>query len=175
MAEEIITGLDIGSNSIRIVVGQFSDSGGSEEGMVQIVGVAEEKSSGINKGMITSIEDAVVSISKCLEKAERMTGAPLEHAWVGISGNHIICQESKGVVAISKPNGEIREDDVERAIEAAKAVAAPPNYEILHVIPKTFSVDNQEGVKDPIGMTGVRLEVNTIIILVWSGLVIFIN
>lgn len=164
MADEIITGLDIGSSAVRIVVGQISGNERSDGINVQIVGAAEEPSVGINKGMITSIEDAVNSISKCLEKAERMTGAPLEHAWVGISGNHIISQESKGVVAVSKPNGEIREDDIERALEAAKAVASPPNYEILHVIPKSFSVDSQGGIKDPVGMTGVRLEASALIV-----------
>lgn len=164
MADEIITGLDIGSSAIRIVVGQISDNSNSDHTNVQVIGAAEEPSVGISKGMITSIEDAVNSISKCLEKAERMTGAPIEHAWVGISGNHIISQESKGVVAVSKPNGEIQEDDIERALEAAKAVASPPNYEILHVIPKSFSVDSQEGIKDPVGMTGVRLEASALIV-----------
>lgn len=164
MPEEIIAGLDIGSTAVRLVVGQVSRTGNAEESKISVIGVAEEPSLGISKGIITSIEDAVNSIAKCLEKAERMTGIPLEHAWVGISGNHIICQESKGVVAVSKPNGEIREDDINRALEAAKAVASPPNYEILHVIPKTFTIDNQEGIKDPVGMTGVRLEVNALII-----------
>ena len=84
MADEIITGLDIGSSAIRIVVGQVSDNEKSDGVNIQVIGAAEEQSVGISKGMITSIEDAVNSISKCLEKAERMTGAPLEHSWVGI-------------------------------------------------------------------------------------------
>ncbi|MDD5342434.1 MAG: cell division protein FtsA [Patescibacteria group bacterium] len=158
--EEIITGLDLGSNLIRIVVGQKIE--GDER--IQILGVAENPSEGITKGVISSIEDTVSSISGALEKAERMTGLPVEHAYVGISGSHIHSLQSHGVVAVSKADGEIKEDDVERVIEAAQAVATPPNYETLHVIPRSFSVDNQTGVKDPVGMTGIRLEVDAQII-----------
>ncbi|MFA6428845.1 MAG: cell division protein FtsA [Candidatus Buchananbacteria bacterium] len=158
--EKIICGLDVGSSSIRLVVGQKS----RPEEKLHIIGAAEAPAFGINKGMITSIEDAVSSISACLEKAERMVGFSLTNAWVGVSGSHIISQESKGVVAVSKSDGEIRETDVERALEAAQAIASPPNYEILHVIPRSFTVDNQSGIKDPIGMTGIRLEVEAQII-----------
>ncbi len=158
--EEIITGLDIGSSAVRIVVGQK----GSAEQPLKIIGAAEAPAEGISRGIINSIEDAVSSISACLEKAERIIGLPIEHVWVGISSSHIISEESKGVVVVSKPDGEINEDDVERAIEAARAVATPPNYEILHVIPKSFTVDGQSSIKDPIGMTGIRLEATTQII-----------
>jgi len=160
MIENIITGLDIGSSHVRIAVGQKD----SPEAKLRIIGAAEVPSQGINKGVITSIEDANNSIAACLEKAERMVGIPLEQAWVGISGPNILSQQSKGVVAVSKVDGEIREEDVERAIEAARTVVSPPNYEILHVIPRTFTVDGQESIKDPIGMNGVRLEVDTHII-----------
>lgn len=161
MAEkDIIAGLDIGSSSIRLAVGQII---GDQE-KIHIIGSAEVPAEGISKGIISSIEDAVSSISACLEKAERMIGMPIDSAWVGISGSHIISQESHGVVAVSRSNGEISEDDVERAIEAARTVATPQNYEILHVIPKSFIVDGQTGIKDPVGMTGVRLEVDTQII-----------
>lgn len=158
--QEIIAGLDIGSSSIRLVVGQ---SVGDKE-KIHIIGTAECPAEGISKGIISSIEDAVSSVSSCLEKAERMVGVPVQSAWVGISGSHIISQESKGVVAVARSDGEISEDDIERSIEAARTVATPPNYEILHVIPKGFTVDGQEGIKDPLGMTGVRLEVDTQII-----------
>ncbi|MDD5043542.1 MAG: cell division protein FtsA [Patescibacteria group bacterium] len=160
MINEIITGLDVGSSAVRIVVGQKD----SPEAKLRIVGIAEVPSAGVNKGVITSIDDASNAISACLEKAERMVGIPLEQAWVGVSGPNILSQSSKGVVAVSKVDGEIKEEDVERAIEAAKTVVSPPNYEILHVIPKTFTVDGQGGMKDPIGMTGIRLEVDTQII-----------
>jgi len=159
--QEIISGLDIGSTSIRLVVGQ---SVSDQQGKIHIIGSAEVPAEGISKGIISSIEDAVSSISACLEKAERMVGVPIESAWVGISGSHIISQESRGVVAVARSDGEISEDDIERAIEAARTVATPPNYEILHVIPKGFTVDGQHGIKDPLGMTGVRLEVDTQII-----------
>lgn len=161
MAEqEIITGLDIGSSSIRIAVGQVS----LDDEKIHIIGSAEVPAEGISKGIISSIEDAVSSISSCIEKAERMIGVPIQTAWVGISGSHIISQESRGVVAVARSDGEISEDDIARSIEAARTVATPPNYEILHVIPKSFTVDGQHGIKDPLGMTGVRIEVDTQII-----------
>lgn len=159
--DEIITGLDVGSTTVRVVVGQKNEN----DLKVHILGIAESPSEGISKGVINSIEDAVSSISSCLEKAERMTGIPIEHAFVGISGSHIISQDSHGVIAVAKADGEIKEDDVERAIEAAQTVATPPNYEILHVIPRSFTVDSQRGIKDPLGMTGIRLEVDAQIIL----------
>lgn len=160
LKDELITSLDIGSTAIRMVVGQKSRG----EEKLKIIGAAEGPAQGISKGVVVSVEDAVSSISSVLEKVERMVGQPVEHAWVGISGSHIIAQESKGVVAVSKTDGEIRAEDVERVIEAARTVATPPNYEILHVIPKSFTVDSQTGIKDPIGMTGIRLEVETQII-----------
>lgn len=160
MAREItITGIDIGSTSIRIVVGQkFAES------RLHIIGAAEVPSEGVSKGVIVSIDDAVSMLSQCLEKAERLSGVPMERAYVAIGGNRMTVQQSRGVVAVSKADGEIREDDVDRVIEAAEAVATPPNYEILHVIPRTFTVDGQGGIRDPIGMTGVRLEVETQIV-----------
>ncbi len=161
MAEnDIIAGLDIGSSAIRIAVGQVV---GDQE-KIQIIGSAEVPAEGISKGIISSIEDAVSCISACREKAERMTGASVDSVWAGVSGSHIISQESHGTVAVSRSDGEISEDDVERAVEAARTVATPQNYEILHVIPKNFTVDGQGGIKDPVGMTGVRLEVDTQII-----------
>jgi cell division protein FtsA len=158
--EGIITGLDIGSTTIRIAVGQLNP----HDHKIHVLGAAEHPAEGVNKGAVTSIEDAVSSISGALEKVERMTGVPVEHAYVGINGSHITSQESHGVIAVSKADGEIREEDVERVIEAAQAVATPPNYEILHVIPRSFTVDNQKGIKDPIGMSGIRLEVDAQIV-----------
>ncbi|MFA6919134.1 MAG: cell division protein FtsA [Patescibacteria group bacterium] len=158
--DSLITGLDIGSSTIRVVVGQKSRN----DDKLKIIGAAQAPAHGISKGVVVSVEDAVSSISSALEKAERMIGQPIDHAWVGINGSHIIAQESKGVVAVSKTDGEIRPEDVERAIEAARSLATPPNYEILHVIPKSFTVDSQTGIKDPIGMTGIRLEAHVQII-----------
>ncbi|MBI4407230.1 MAG: cell division protein FtsA [Candidatus Kerfeldbacteria bacterium] len=158
---DIITGLDIGSTTIRVAVGQMNP----HDNDLHIIGAAEHPAEGINKGVVTSIEDAVASISGALDKVERMTGIPTERSYVSVNGSHIVSQESHGVVAVSKADGEIREDDVQRAIEAAQTVATPPNYEILHVIPRQFQVDNQAGVKDPVGMTGIKLEVDAQIIL----------
>ena len=162
-SHEIVAGLDIGSSSVRVAVGQRSASAGGRES-IQIIGASEAPSVGVNKGVITSIEDAISSVSTCLEKVERMTGVQIERAFVGISGSHVVSQESKGVVAVSRSDGEIREEDVERALEAARTVATPLNYEILHVLPKSFIVDGQSGIKDPVGMTGIRLEVDAQII-----------
>ncbi len=160
----LIGGLDIGSNSVRMAVGQLI---GKEEGNVelQILGAAEFPSEGVQKGVVSSIEDVVSSISACLERVERMVGVPIDSVWVGISGLHILSQTSKGVVAVSKANSEITEEDVNRAIEAARSIATPLNYEVLHVLPRHYTVDGQTGIKDPTSMTGVRLEVDTQIIL----------
>jgi len=163
MSEEIFTGLDVGSSAIRVAVGKLVPSADGKE-QVHIIGAVEVPSSGINKGTVTNLEDAVSSISRALEQAERITGVPLNKAWVGISGGHIISQESRGVIGVGRTDGEIRDEDVDRAVEAARTVATPTNYEIIHVIPKSFIVDGQRGVKDPVGMNGIRLEVDALII-----------
>ncbi len=154
----LITGLDIGSSAVRIAVGQTGlRADGKQE--LQIIATAEVPSEGVQKGVIVSIEEAVSSISNALEQIERMVGIPITNVWIGISGMHILSQKTRGVVAVAKPDGEISEEDVTRAIEAAKTIAAPLNYEMLHLVPRHFSVDGQVGIKDPVGMTGIRLEV----------------
>ena len=158
--QQTIAGIDLGSSTIRIAVGEIHP-----EGDLHIIGLGEGPSDGINKGIITNIEDAVSSISACVEQVEKMTGRSIEDAYIGVSGTHIVSQESRGVVAISRADGEIKQDDVTRVLEAAQAVATPPNYEIIHILPRSFSVDNQVGIVDPVGMTGVRLEVEAQIIL----------
>ena len=162
--DDIITGIDIGTSHVRVVSGQFKVDNEGHESM-HIIGAAEAQAEGISKGSIMSIEDAVSSISAALEKCERMTGAPVEHALVSVNGAHVVAQESHGVVAVSKASGEVGEDDAERAIEAAQNVATPPNYEILHIIPRSFTVDDQTGIKDPVGMTGIKLEVDVQVVL----------
>jgi cell division protein FtsA len=157
---EIITGLDIGSNNIRIAVGELSE----DFEQMNIIGLAEGKSSGVSKGNIRSIEEVVEAIAKVKTKAEKMTSVPIDHAVVSVSGSHIMSQTSRGVVSVSRADEEIRENDVDRVLENAQAVSVPANYEILHVLPKTFSIENQTGIKDPIGMSGVRLEVEAQII-----------
>jgi len=161
---DIITGLDIGSSSIRVAVGQFSSMRDEENPTLQIIAAIEVPAEGVQKGQIVSIEDTVSSVSNALEQVEKIIGLPVEHVWVGVSGTQIISQESKGVIAVSRTDGEVSEDDIERAVDAAKAVATPLNYDILHVLPRSFAVDGQTGIKDPAGMTGIRLEVDTKII-----------
>ncbi len=157
--EQYIVGLDVGTDSIRVVQGKLE-----ETGRINIIGAATVPANGLRKGVIVDIDEAVSSISAVLEKVERMTGVPVAHANVSVGGNHISCMDSKGVIAVSRADGEISENDVIRVIDASQAVSIPPNREVIHVIPKTFTLDGQSGIKDPIGMTGIRLEVETIII-----------
>jgi len=163
MKDEVIAGLDIGSTNIRLVIGQKINDADGEE--LQVIGAVTAPTMGVSRGNVNSIEDATSSISACIEKAERLVGVPLTSVWVGINSPKIKCEKSKGVVVVSKSDGEIDELDVERAIEAARSLIVPNNYEILHVIPTRFSIDSQEDIKDPIGMSGLRLEVETIIVL----------
>lgn len=158
--DQILVGLDVGTTTIRVVVGKRE----SEDKAPSIIGVGEAPSSGIRKGVIVDIEEAVSSISQALEKAERMTGMPLEHAVVSVGGAHVKSMESHGVIAVARADGEINENDVVRVIDASQAIQIPTNREILHVIPKDFTVDGQVGIKDPVGMTGIRLEVDSQII-----------
>lgn len=158
--DEIIVGLDIGSSKIRVLVAKYDE----EAENINIIGMGETQALGIRRGVITDVEEATTSISNALEKAERTSGVPIEHAYVSIDGSHVEAQPSKGVIAVARADNEITEDDIARVIEAASAVSLPANYEILHVIPKNFTVDSQKGVKDPIGMNGIRLEVETVII-----------
>jgi len=162
MKNDIIAGLDVGSTEVRLVVGQKTSNEDGEN--LQIIGAVSAPSAGISKGSVNSIEDVTSAVSACLEKAERLVGVPISSVWVGMNSPYIKCERSKGVVAVSKSDNEITKDDLERAIEAAQAVSSPPNYETLHVIPIRYTVDNQEDIKDPIGMTGVRLEVEALII-----------
>jgi cell division protein FtsA len=163
MADEIITGLDIGTSTVRVVVCKVVPDEDNQS-QLQVIGAVSSPSQGMHKGAVSSMEEVVSAISKALERAERMTGIAINHAWVGIAGQSIVVQESRGVVGVSRPQGEIAEDDVDRAMEAARTVATPSNYEILHVIPRSFTVDGQRGVKDPVGMNGIRLEVDAVII-----------
>lgn len=158
--ESIIAGLDVGTSMIRVVVGKINP----EEKIPAIIGVGESLASGIRKGVIVDVEEAVSSISSALEKAERMTGLPIDHAVVSVGGAHVMSLESHGVVAVSRADGEITEADIVRVVDASQAISIPPNREILHVIPKTFTVDGQTGIKDPAGMSGIRLEVDSQII-----------
>jgi cell division protein FtsA len=157
--ENFIVGLDIGTQNIRVVQAKVEPTGS-----LSVIGASSVLSSGMRKGVIVDIEETVSSISAALEKVERMTGVPVASANISVGGNHIACIESKGVIAVSRADGEISENDVIRVIDASQAISIPANREVLHVIPKTFTLDGQTGIKDPVGMTGIRLEVETIII-----------
>jgi len=163
MAENIIVGLDIGSGSVRMVAGELVESQDKEQ--LHILGAVEVPSQGMAKGgNISNLDDIVSSISICRERLERLIDMPIENTWIGVGNSDIICQASKGLISINKLHGEIDGEDIEKAIEQARTVATPSNYEILYVVPKNYSVDGQLNVKDPTGMTGVRLEVDTILI-----------
>jgi cell division protein FtsA len=147
-------GLDIGTSKICAIVGQYLQGSKTPE----IIGFGTAPSTGLRKGVVSDVEETVSNISAALEKAERVAGVPLSNVYLGINGSHISFLTSKGVIAVSRASGEIGDDDVSRAIEAAEAVSLPTNSEILHVIPHSYTVDNQSGITDPIGMSGVRLE-----------------
>ncbi len=155
---KIAVGIDIGSSKVSTVIGQIETDG------INILGVSEVVSRGIRRGQIVDIEESAASINASLDAAERMAGYSVDRVFVSLSGAHILSQNSKGVVAISAPSGEITDADVQRVLEAAGAVSTPSSTTVLHVLPKTFTVDGESGIKDPIGMTGVRLEVDTHII-----------
>lgn len=157
---KIIASLDIGSSKIRTVVGILEEN----SPVPNIIGVGIAPSTGMRKGAVIDVEETINSISSSLEDAERMAGEPINHVFLGIGGNNIESINSRGVIAVSQAENEITEDDVDRVLEAAQAVTIPSNRRILRIIPKTFTVDEQKGIKYPVGMTGIRLEVETHII-----------
>jgi cell division protein FtsA len=154
--DHVVSGIDVGTSKITTLIATVP-----EEGDARVIGVSSVISHGLRKGQVVNIEEATVAISQSLEAAERMAGTQVAHAFLSVGGAHVASQNSHGVVAVSEPDKEISENDVKRVIEAAKAVSLPSSREILHVLPRGYVVDSQEGVVDPIGMTGVRLEVDT--------------
>lgn len=162
MSNRIITAIDIGSTKIASVVATISDSD-----LPTVIGVATFPSKGMKKGVVVNIDEAITAIAGSLEAAERMAGSTSTSVYISINGKHITSTNNKGVVAVSAD--EIKGDDIMRAIESARTISIPPSREIIHVIPKEFIVDAQGDIKDPIGMTGTRLEVNTHIISATSS------
>jgi cell division protein FtsA len=157
----IVAGIELGSSKITTLIAQVSTDQVSYRATVSIVGVSSVESKGIKKGQIVDIEEAVEATISSVEAAERMAGYNLNSAYIALDGAAISSQNSHGVVAVSDPNGEITENDVDRVIEAASAVSLPSSRELIHVLPREYIVDGESGVKDPIGMSGVRLEVET--------------
>ncbi|OGE73286.1 cell division protein FtsA [Candidatus Daviesbacteria bacterium RIFCSPLOWO2_12_FULL_38_10] len=157
--DKIICGIDVGSSKIATLIASAEESG-----KINLLGVSNTPSKGVRKNQVVDIDEAVISITESVEASERMAGYSISSAFVSIGGPQIESTNSHSVVAVAEPEGEIKEGDIARVNDAAKAIALPSSLEILHVIPRTFTVDGQEGIKDPIGMTGVRLETQTHII-----------
>lgn len=161
--EEYYVGLDVGSSKITAVVGQPD-----EEGVLSIIGVGTSYITGLKKGVVTEIEETVSGISEAIEMAEGVSGSAIATATININGGHISSTNSRGVVAVARADQEITKNDISRAEDAAQAVQIPANKELIHVIPRFFVVDNGDSVKEPRGMSGVRLEVETHLIAVSS-------
>ncbi len=156
----IISGLDIGTSKVRTVVASFK----REDEKSKIIGVGEAQSNGMRKGIVVDIEEVTESIKKSVEQAELNSGVPIQRAYVSIGGGHINIRVNKGLVAVSRADQEVSREDISRVIDSASALSLPSNREILHVIPREFKVDDEEGIQDPLGMTGARLEVDALII-----------
>ena len=156
MKEKISVGIDIGDSQVVTVIGHRAEG----ETHPSIVGVGIREGSGMRRGVVTDVEEAVAAISGSVEDAERMAGLPVEAVYVSISGEHVSSTNNKGLIALARGRDEITQEEVMRVIETAQSVTVPPNREILHVIPRMFIVDGQEGIKDPVGMSGNRLEVD---------------
>ena len=157
--ERYLVGLDVGTSKVAALVGELVG-----EQNLDVVGLGVAESKGIRRGVVVNLEAAVDSIKKAIEEAELMAGVEVDSVYLGLSGPHVKGFNSRGVVAVAGKNREISREDVRRAIEAAKAVALPSGREILHVLPQDFVVDEQDGIGDPVGMTGARLEVNVHIV-----------
>ena len=147
----LVVGLDIGTSKVVALVGELT-----AEGAIEIIGLGSQPSRGLKKGVVVNIESTVQSIQRAVEEAELMAGCEINAVYAGIAGSHIRSLNSHGVVAIR--DREVTPADVEHVIEAAKAVAIPADQRILHVLPQEFIIDGQEGIRDPLGMSGVRLE-----------------
>ncbi|MEK7633386.1 MAG: cell division protein FtsA [Patescibacteria group bacterium] len=160
MIDNLICGIDIGSSKIATVVGMSSE----ETNELKIIGFDTTPARGVRKGLVVDIKEATEAVEDSIEKVERMAGHKINQAYVAVGGPHISSLNSHGIVAVSNPQGEIDEEDVTRVIEAAKAISLSSTRKIIEVIPRDYIVDGQSGIKNPIGMSGVRLEVETHII-----------
>jgi cell division protein FtsA len=156
--ERTIVGIDVGTTKVCTVVGEATDT------ELKIVGVGVTPSRGIKKGVVVNVVDAASAIKVSLEKAERSSGYEIARAFVSVTGGHVSAVNSRGVVGVNRGDRGITVDDVDRALDAARAIAIPQDREVLHVIPRGYSVDGQDGVKEPVGMIGFRLEVEAHIV-----------
>jgi cell division protein FtsA len=149
--KNLIVGLDIGTSKVVAIVGEITP-----EGLIEVIGIGSHPSRGLKKGVVVNIESTVHSIQRAIEEAELMAGCQIHSVYAGIAGSHIRSLNSHGIVAIK--DKEVTAGDVERVIDAARAVAIPADQKILHILPQEFLIDNQEGIREPVGMSGVRLE-----------------
>lgn len=149
--KNIIVGLDIGTSKVVCLVGRVDP-----DGTIEVIGLGSHKSNGLRKGVVVNIESTVQSIQRAVEEAELMSGCAISTVHVGIAGSHISSQDSDGAVSIR--NREVQQADIDRVIEAAQAVPLPADRKVLHILPQDYIIDNQEGVHEPLGMSGVRLE-----------------
>ncbi|GCE49348.1 cell division protein FtsA [Thermosporothrix hazakensis] len=159
MKERVIASVDVGTTKVSVLIGEID-----QDGELIITGASSCPARGLKRGMIIHMEDAISSIAAALERAERLAGKRISTAYIGVSGTHIASLNSSGCVAISPYGRDIAEDDVDRALEIARAVALPANREVVHVVPRGYSVDGVYGIQNPIGMSGFRLEVDTHIV-----------
>ena len=146
----VIVGLDIGTTKTCAIVGEVTEQG------INVIGIGSHPSDGLRKGVVVNIDSTVEAIRKAVEEAEHMSGCEIHSVYVGVAGGHIKGQNSLGIVAVK--GREVDDDDVQRAIEASRAVAVPLDREIIHSLPQSYVVDEQDGIRDPVGMSGVRLE-----------------
>lgn len=157
--KNLIAGMDIGTSNVRVIVGEIN-----VDGSINIIGVGTSPSEGLKKGIIVDLDKTVEAITHAVEEAERMVGTSIPSVFLGIVGSHVSLINNRGVVAVSGEDKEIVEEDVERVLQAARVIALPPDREIIDVIPREFIVDGYDGIRDPVGMVGVRLEVDAMII-----------
>jgi len=157
--ERIITGIDIGTTRIRTIIAE-SDG----EGLLTFLGYGSAPAEGLRRGVVINMEKTVKAISKAVESAENMASLRIDAAIAGIAGDHIRSLNSHGVIAVSRSDNEIGERDIQKAIDAAGAIAIPTDREVIHILPQEYAIDEQPGIKNPIGMTGVRLEVEVHIV-----------
>lgn len=167
--QRIIAGIDLGSSKIATLVAQLNVDPVSFERSIHVIGVSTVESRGVRKGQIVDIEEAVEAIIESVEGAERMAGFNIDSSFVSLGGAQVASLNSHGVVAVTDPQGEIGQHDVSRVIEAASAISLPSSRELIHVVPREYIVDGDAGVKDPIGMSGIRLEVETHIVTASSS------
>ena len=154
-----VVGLDIGTKKVAAIIGEIT-----EDRKVEVIGIGTAESKGLRKGVVVNLEATTAAIKKAQEEAELMAGVEIDSAFVGISGAHIKSFNSRGVIAVSGKNREITREDIRRVIDQSKAVSIPPDRDIIHIIPQEFVVDEQDGIKAPLGMSGIKLEVNVHII-----------